>query len=203
MKNLLFLGAFLLAFSFSYGQTVEQRQMMLKASPNSDIGKFAKDAKEKYEAKRKEIEEYARKNNIPIRTKDKEGRIIYLKGFRGAGKVPVYIIEYNTISAQSISTDEVHSGGSLGLSLDGAGFRIAEWDGGDVLTTHENFGGRATNHDSGSTSSHATHVAGTLIGDGSGNASARGMAPAALLDSWDFYDDDAEMISAATIAGER
>ncbi len=37
--------------------------------------------------------------------------------------------------------------------------------------------------------SHATHVAGTLSGSGAGNSSARGMAPAAAVWSYDYFGD--------------
>jgi hypothetical protein len=75
---------------------------------------------------------------------------------------------------------------------------IAEWDGGAVRGTHEQLSGRVTQVDGDTTiSNHATHVAGTLVGDGTPDASAKGMAPQATLDAYYWDDDNAEMAAAA------
>jgi hypothetical protein len=51
-------------------------------------------------------------------------------------------------------------------NLDGTGIVTAEWDGGWVDTTHDDLQGRVTIGDTGSsTGHHATHVAGTMLGD--------------------------------------
>ena len=61
---------------------------------------------------------------------------------------PVYYITDNVNAATSTRTDRVHSGGGAGLNLEGSGMVVGEWDGGAVLTTHEQFsGGRATQND--------------------------------------------------------
>lgn len=63
-------------------------------------------------------------------------------------------------------------------NLDGAGVLIGEWDGGQVYP-HADFGGRVRNLDAVSADSHATHVAGTILGAGADEV--RGHAPAATL----------------------
>ncbi len=84
-------------------------------------------------------------------------------------------------------------------NLDGTGIVIGEWDGGEVRSDHPDFSGRVTIVDSGSVSTHSTHVSGTMIGSGSGNAAAKGMAPAAILYAYDFYGDvSTEMNSAVS-----
>ena len=90
------------------------------------------------------------------------------------------------------------SGGSLGLMVDGLGYdKIGVWDGGGIRLTHQEFGGRITQVDgAGITSSHPTHVAGTLIAAGI-RADAKGMANASLLDAYDWNNDDSEMATAA------
>lgn len=70
--------------------------------------------------------------------------------------------------------------------LDGAGIQVMVYDGGRVRTTHVDLAGRATIRDTGTTvSSHATHVAGTIAGDGTASGGLhRGMAPAATIESY-------------------
>lgn len=74
--------------------------------------------------------------------------------------------------------------------LDGAGVLVGHWDGGSV-GSHGDFGGRVTNEERRGASSHATHTAGTILGDGSRDADARGFAPAATMIAYDFYGDAA------------
>ncbi|MEJ2188190.1 MAG: S8 family serine peptidase, partial [Acidobacteriota bacterium] len=84
------------------------------------------------------------------------------------------------------------------LNLDGSGIRIGEWDAGEVQAGHHDFGGRVVVIDHSSVNSHSTHVAGTLMGDGSGSSAARGMAPGAELYSYDFAGDELAEMAAAT-----
>ncbi len=75
-------------------------------------------------------------------------------------------------------------------NLDGAGVRVGMDDGGYVRDTHEALNGRVTLVETNyGLSWHATHVAGTIIGDPPGTPQALGMAPAATLYSYD-YDSD-------------
>ncbi|MCB9915557.1 MAG: S8 family serine peptidase [Planctomycetes bacterium] len=77
-------------------------------------------------------------------------------------------------------------------NLSGAGEILGIWDIGDVRTDHEQLTGRVVLHDFSGVNDHSTHVAGTLIGDGTGNGAAKGMAPgAAQLHSYDFQGDTA------------
>jgi len=106
---------------------------------------------------------------------------------------PQYYVTNNANSAKTISTNRVHSGGGAGLSLDGSGVTVREWDAGGVRTSHQEFGGRAAYDDGGyGYHSHSTHVAGTIIASGV-DASAKGMAPSASLRAFDWNYDDAEM----------
>ncbi len=105
----------------------------------------------------------------------------------------------NLNAARTISTDDVWPGGSAGLSLTGANAagELGIWDGGGVLLTHQEFGGRVVQMDFPSaTSYHATHVAGTMVASGV-NADAQGMSPYASLRAYDWTDDDPEMAMAA------
>ncbi|UCC30484.1 MAG: right-handed parallel beta-helix repeat-containing protein, partial [Phycisphaerales bacterium] len=116
--------------------------------------------------------------------------------------IPRYYITHNAVAADSISTDECLPGGSSGLGLTGAGVTLGVWDADGVRTSHQEFGGRATQVDSpAGTHSHSTHVAGTMIASGV-IPSAKGMSPAANLDCYDWNTDETEMRDAAT-AGLR
>ncbi|MBN2448340.1 MAG: S8 family serine peptidase [Phycisphaerae bacterium] len=75
-------------------------------------------------------------------------------------------------------------------SLYGDGVTVLVYDGGTVRSTHADFGGRVTVHDSSGMADHATHVAGTIGGDGSSSmGSSRGMAPGVTLHSYGFEYD--------------
>jgi hypothetical protein len=68
-------------------------------------------------------------------------------------------------------------------NLDGSGITVFVFDGGRVRATHEAFGGRVTVIDNSSQSSHSTHVAGTIGGNGPSAAGQlrKGMAPGVTL----------------------
>ena len=105
------------------------------------------------------------------------------------------------VVAQGLSNSNVLQ--TVGLTGDGV--IVGIWDGGQIGTDigeHPDLVGRVTNHSGEATNYHATHVAGTIAGDGSGNADAEGMAPDAELHLWDFYADPyAEMEDASNAQG--
>ncbi|HID27403.1 MAG TPA: hypothetical protein EYP22_06235, partial [Methanosarcinales archaeon] len=87
-------------------------------------------------------------------------------------------------------------------NLNGYGVVIAEWDGGWADNTHNDLKGRVTIGDTGSSvASHATHVAGTAIGDGTNSGGVyRGMATKAKLISYEWPDTISEMDSETSSA---
>lgn len=75
-------------------------------------------------------------------------------------------------------------------SLDGSGVTVLVYDGGTARATHVDFGGRCTSRDSSGTSFHATHVAGTIGGDGTTSSGTfAGMAPGVTIESYGFEFD--------------
>ncbi len=74
-------------------------------------------------------------------------------------------------------------------NLDGTGILVGHWDGGAVSATHPDFQGRVTNIENGDVIDHATHTAGTILGAGLGDPSARGYAIGATMIAYDFYGD--------------
>lgn len=128
-------------------------------------------------------------------------KIITLQQINSIGEALYIGVESNRRSAQITRTDQLYANGSLGVALNGKSDTLAGklgiWDGGGVLSTHQEFVGRIKQQESSLTSDlHATHVAGTLIGSGV-IASARGMAFGADLKVWDYNNDNSE-ISAAS-----
>jgi len=130
-----------------------------------------------------------------------DGKVFRLNGIDETGH-PLYIAtESNANAAATTRTNQLYTGGSMGLSLSGSSDavknRLGIWDGGAVLGTHQELNGRVTQQDNVSTTDiHATHVAGTMIATGI-SAQAKGMAFGANLKAWDFNNDVTEMTAAA------
>ena len=125
------------------------------------------------------------------------GDVISLQGVDDLGMPIYYITQNNSIAAATTNTNKLYAGGSLGLNLSGSTVgngKIAIWDGGAILTDHIEFSNRILKKDNAtSVSSHATHVAGTMIAAGI-YAPAKGMAFALpQLLAFDFNSDISEM----------
>ncbi len=117
-------------------------------------------------------------------------------GFSPTGE-PIYYQTYNLFGAQSLNTHRLWTGGISELNLDGQGITLNVWDGGPIRHTHQEFGNRTTQMDTGGwMNGHATHVAGTMVAAGM-VPTAKGMAPQAHLHTYTFTDDEVEMIEAA------
>ena len=79
---------------------------------------------------------------------------------------------------------------SFPYNLDGEGVTVMVYDGGYGYSAHGDFGGRHTSRDNAGLSNHATHVAGTIGGDGSGSGGQhKGMAPAVTIESYGFEQE--------------
>ena len=111
---------------------------------------------------------------------------------------PLYVTTNdNIISAATIGTNQLWPGGSTGLNLNGSTAalkgKIAIWDGGRVLATHQELAGRVLQKDNPSAlSDHSTHVSGTMIAAGV-NPVAKGMSfGAQQLLAYDFDNDVAK-----------
>jgi hypothetical protein len=147
---------------------------------------------------RQQVQAWANNTGIPFRRELPNGKVLELQRF-APDVGPVFYVTYNIDAADTVSTDEAWPGGTAGLSLDGTGMTVGEWDGGAVLADHPDLFGRVTQVDGITTiSDHSTHVAGTLIGAGVALLpQTRGMANAANLDAYDWNADATEMATAA------
>jgi len=170
----------------SFGQKTTNKSALLKFS----IEKTAE-----FNAKKAEAVLFANQNDLPLFIENNQVfmELMYIDEF---GK-PQYYLTENANSSATISTNLVNSGGGNGLSLDGNGMTVHEWDGGAVRGTHQEYSGRVVMGDGVTTTHyHSTHVAGTMIASGV-VGSAKGMAPAANLRAFDWNNDEAEMASEA------
>lgn len=197
MKQLI-TTVFLLSTVFSvHAQSDEAYQNVKSQVDVRALEQIRKAAEEKQEADRIKIEELQRKLGTSfVFNVDEDGAVTRLVGFEDNG-FPVFYETDNVDAAISTNTLPVKQGGAAGYNLSGNGIIVGEWDGGPVRATHQDFGSRVVIQDTGSSSSHATHVAGTIMGAGV-DVNAEGMANNATLWSWDFYGDTPDM---ATFAG--
>ena len=147
---------------------------------------------ETFRAEKLDAIKWAESRNIPTRIELESDQVAEIIRISDSG-VPEYYITNNLIAAQTLGTHQLWTGGSLGLNLNGQSMIIGEWDGGAVRATHQELTGRVVQGDGASTlSSHATHVAGTLIASGVINE-AKGMAHQANLRAYDWNYHTSEM----------
>lgn len=152
--------------------------------------------REKQVARRKRAEEKAGSLGMPVRQVFQDGREVELQALED-GRAPEYYITANTVSADTISTDEVRPGAANSYGLSGNTVRIGMWDSGAVRNTHQELVQRIIQKDvPPGPSAHSTAVAGTIAASGVQPA-ARGMAYCALLDAYCWDSDFAEMAEAA------
>jgi hypothetical protein len=139
--------------------------------------------------------QWARENNVQTRIETKDGRILELM-FMDEDLVPVYYETRNQAAAFTTGAMQLQQRGNIRLNLSGKNISAGIWDGGSVLTSHQEFGQRASVKDGGTISNHATHVAGTIGAQGV-DLKARGMAPQVNIMSYDWNNDLAEMAQEA------
>jgi hypothetical protein len=120
-------------------------------------------------------------------------------------EVPPPPVELNDGSRANVQANAVQAP-PYGLS--GTNVVLGIWDGGYVDSTHDDFGSRVTFGDSATLGDHATHVAGTMAGDGTlseakGGAPLqwRGMAPAAQIISFQWDNNITEHNAAINTYG--
>ena len=147
-----------------------------------------------YLIQKSKAKEWALINNFPIKQKTKKTGSFEIQSiFNG---LPKYYITHNRYAAKTVGTNELWTGGVLNLNITGSSMSIGMWDDAPVLDTHQEFGDRVINHDTGLASSHATHVAGTIIARGFDH-DASGMAFESTLHAYDWNNDLSELAIAA------
>ena len=100
-------------------------------------------------------------------------------------------VELNNVARVNTRAEELQQ---APYNLTGFAVTVAEWDGGSVFGGHADLAGRVTLRDAAGFSSHATHVAGTILGTGAEQGGLyAGMAPEARLISYLWWFSISEM----------
>ncbi|MES2747696.1 MAG: S8 family serine peptidase [Bacteroidota bacterium] len=195
MKNLYLLSLVFTIFSSSiFAQSPSD---VKKIIANYDVNKLKEREifyRKKTQAEKQKAIAVAKINNWPIVIENENGSFSELMKLTADG-YPIYYTTDNANAARSTRTNFLHTGGALGLNLDGQGMTVRVWDGGAVRASHTAFGGRVTVIDdpAGALSGHSTHVCGTMVAASPANI--KGMAPQATARTFDWDSDEAEALS--------
>ena len=149
---------------------------------------------EEYLSQKLEVSNWANANNLSVKQKLLKSRNAEIQSL--VNGVPKYYITHNRYAAKTTGTNELWTGGVLDLNISGSSMIIGMWDDAPVLDTHQEFNGRVINYDAGVASSHATHVAGTIMARGFDH-DASGMAYETTLHSYDWNNDLSELAISA------
>ena len=135
---------------------------------------------------------------LETRIKKPGGGLIEIYDFEG--DEPIYLETKNDNAAISTGAAPLHD---LPYELDGSGLTVGLWDVGSARTSHQEFaGGRVVSMDGASSNFHTTNMAGTIAAAGL-DPRARGMAFNTRIDSYDWQDDNAEMIERAAYGPDQ
>lgn len=186
-------AGFMLLPSLLWSQTEQQIKTIRKEIDFKNVNILSKRIKQNTLTS-EQLMSRAKKLNIPF-SGSVDGQYFQLKGFDKHTGNPLYYTTFNADAGRNVGVDKLRQDFGV-FNLEGKDMRIHEWDGGAVLATHQEFGGRVTQKDKSTLNDHATHVAGTMVAAGV-VPTAKGMAPQAFLDAYDWTDDENEMIEAA------
>lgn len=181
-------------------QTTEQVRWIQERSNTAKLQELALTFRKQELKAKKEAYKIAKKKGLPIFKQLNDGRIAELQYFEAG--VPIYFVTNSNLNAAATTrASDLWTGGALGLNVNGQGMIIGEWDGGAVRASHQELTGRVIQQDGASfavnsNTSHATHVAGTLIASGVQN-NAKGMAHQATLWANDWTSDLSEATTQA------
>ncbi len=151
------------------------------------------------DARREDARRRAEERGLPVRREEPGGRVKEIFGFDAENR-PVYRETHNLNAAITAAADLLHNDPAAPLL--GGGVTVGVWDAGSVRATHREFDDRVALMNSAAIDLHATHVAGTVAAAGV-TASARGMAPLAHVDSYDWNSDKSEMASRGAAAPDE
>ncbi|MEM9298492.1 MAG: S8 family serine peptidase [Bacteroidota bacterium] len=190
--------------SLSYAQTKEQKEQIRSRYNQAKLSELKATFDNKAMANKQEALRIAAQRGWDILKTNADGSIDELMAVSSDGQ-PIYYTIYNVNAAKSTRANHLHSGGTLGLNVNGLGLTAHVWDGGPTRPTHQEFDGpggpnRVTINDGVTTlngnSFHAQHVTGTIVASGV-QANAKGMAPQAFALTHDWNSDLSEATTEA------
>lgn len=178
-----------------FAQDAKQVKQITRNYDLVKLGQLQKELETEAKLQKHAAIEAARQNGWPVYRPNPKGGYDELMALSLDGK-PIYYALDNVNAAKSTRANHLHSGGTLGLNLNGQGMFSGVWDGGPTRVTHQEFGGRMTIGDNagtvGENSTHATHVTGT-VGASGVQANAKGMAPESTVHTYDWNSDTSEV----------
>ncbi|MDF7826421.1 S8 family serine peptidase [Pontiellaceae bacterium B12227] len=154
----------------------------------------AEEARIRADRERYYAREWARSRGYAMRHDDGK-RVMELMAVQDGR--PLILTTMNEDAAISTAADGVRN--ATPFNVNGSGVRVGIWDGGTVMTNHQEFATRIQAEDVTNPHYHATHVGGTIAAAGV-SARSEGMAPQAQLVSYDWESNHAEMIAVAAAA---
>ncbi len=201
--KLTFLAVF--TFSIVFSQLKEDIEKIKSSYNFEEINLMLDSFDEEFNRTQSEINTYLKSNtNVRLQYFDVNGTQYTIKSIID-GK-PIYMSTDNAASAAAYGTNRLHTGGIMGLNLNGQNMNIGIWDGGWVLSSHIEFMDNQTTPMTrvvigdgvgGSSDDHGTHVGGTIAAKGV-DFSAKGMAPESNLFSYNWTNDLSEVTSEAS-----
>ncbi|MDX1903184.1 MAG: S8 family serine peptidase, partial [Thermonemataceae bacterium] len=195
---------YFLFFTKIYAQNEQERQRIMATYNQEGLKKLSEFFRLQEFEEKKKAYAMAKKKGWQIFLTAKDGTISELQKLDIWGNPIYYSTQSNLNAAITTRANKLWTGGSLGLNLNGQGMIVGEWDGGPILSTHQEFGSRVTQRDgvafttANGNNEHATHVAGTLIASGV-DANAKGMAHQADLWANEWNTDETEMTNQAAL----
>lgn len=195
---------FLLMYSLTFGQTlIEKKQISSSYNQNYLLQLQSEYAQKAKEAKQKALAMAAQKG-WDVLKHNEDGTFDELIAVSSDGQ-PIYLTLFNANAAKSTRVNHLHTGGTLGLDVNGQNMTAHVWDGGPVRPTHQEFdgagGSNRVNINDGvttlnSNSFHSQHVTGTIVASGYVSA-AKGMAPYAQALTHEWNNDLSEATAEA------
>ncbi|MTI21076.1 T9SS type A sorting domain-containing protein [Fulvivirga sp. RKSG066] len=199
------LTIFLFSVSTAFAQTQMQKQQISNRYDQTKLTKLKTEFARKADLQKQEALRMAAERGWDVLKSNDDGTFDELIAVSKDGH-PVYYTIYNEDAARSTRADHLHSGGSLGLSVNGLNMTAHVWDGGPTRPSHQEFDGTGgTNRVSindgvtslNGNSFHAQHVTGTIVASGVQPA-AKGMAHHARALTHDWNNDLSEATSEAS-----
>jgi hypothetical protein len=196
LRSLILAGLLVLSRGWVTGQEVPWNELLSERPvfPSLTPGELAEESRDQriarlapyFEAQQSWLENLAAELNIPTVAVDKEtGNTRVLVDFDEDG-FPQYLEADNVEAA--ITNHAAALRNRLPFELSGTGQVVGVWDVGTALLSHDELRGKVTLMDNEGVSQHATHVTGTVIGEGV-NAAAIGMAPGAQVRAYGNIND--------------
>ncbi|MEO0059932.1 MAG: hypothetical protein RLZZ312_1579 [Bacteroidota bacterium] len=199
MKKNFTLFLLIFIFNISNSQNVKDIKNITSGYNLEKINSLKKELMTKSLNDKQKAEQLAKSKGWPLTVTKPDGTFAEIMKV-GLDGNPVYYSTENASAAVATRANLLHSGGALGLNLNGQNMVARIWDGGRVRPSHSLFGDRVNTIDDQTTvaySQHATHVTGTVVASAAA-AATKGMAFEAQARTFNWSSDEAEVLSEVT-----